>query len=274
LSQRYLKLVLRDRFSLTLILLTAPAGIALITFVVKDRNPLSTLETLEAMQAPLALRILFVFTCAATWVGLSSTAQAIVQETSIYARERLVNLGLLPYLGSKVLIHAGLAVLQALLAMGVILLSFKSPEPSLMPWVMGCGLTTFLTLLASLSFGLAISAFVKNPIQANSTLPLILIPQIVFSGVLFDLDGVARFISWATIGRWSIGAYGSLVDVNAMVPDPPVTPPGMTPVSQLFEAVSTYDATWNNLSLNWEMLCLHSLLYLGITLWRQKAKDR
>jgi ABC transport system ATP-binding/permease protein len=274
LSQRYLKLVLRDRFSLALILLTAPAGIALITFVVKDRNPLSTLETLEAMQAPLALRILFVFTCAATWVGLSSTAQAIVQETSIYARERLVNLGLLPYLGSKVLIHAGLAVLQALLAMGVILLSFKSPEPSLMPWVMGCGLTTFLTLLASLSFGLAISAFVKNPIQANSTLPLILIPQIVFSGVLFDLDGVARFISWATIGRWSIGAYGSLVDVNAMVPDPPVTPPGMTPVSQLFEAVSTYDATWNNLSLNWEMLCLHSLLYLGITLWRQKAKDR
>jgi ABC transport system ATP-binding/permease protein len=274
LSQRYLKLVVRDRFSLTLILLTAPVGIALITFVVKDRNPLSKLETLEAMQAPFALRILFVFTCAAMWVGLSSTAQAIVQEASIYARERLVNLGLFPYLGSKVFLHAGLAVLQALLAMGVILLSFKSPEPNLMPWVVGCGITTFLTLLASLSFGLMISAFVKNPIQANSTLPLILIPQIVFSGVLFDLDGVARFISWTMISRWSIGAYGSLVDVNAMVPDPPTTPPGMTPIQQPFEAVSTYDATWNNLSLNWEMLCLLSLIYLGVTLGCQKKKDR
>jgi ABC transport system ATP-binding/permease protein len=273
LSQRYLKLVVRDRFSLTLILLTAPVGIALITFVVKDRNPLSKLETLEAMQAPFALRILFVFTCAAMWVGLSSTAQAIVQEASIYARERLVNLGLLPYLGSKVFIHSGLAVLQAVLAMGVILLSFKSPEPNLTSWVVGCGVTTFLTLLASLSFGLMISAFVKNPIQANSTLPLILIPQIVFSGVLFDLDGVARFISWSMISRWSIGAYGSLVNVNAMVPEPPTTPPGMTPIQQPFEAVSTYDASWNNLSLNWEVLCLLSLFYLGITLWRQKAKD-
>jgi ABC transport system ATP-binding/permease protein len=274
LSQRYLKLVVRDRFSLTLILLTAPVGIALITFVVKDRNPLSKLETLEAIQAPFALRILFVFTCAAMWVGLSSTAQAIVQEASIYARERLVNLGLFPYLGSKVFIHAGLAVFQAVLAMGVILLSFKSPDPSLMPWVVGCGVTTFLTLLASLSFGLMISAFVKNPIQANSTLPLILIPQIVFSGVLFDLDGVARFISWSMISRWSIGAYGSLVDVNSMVPEPPAAPPGMTPIQQPFEAVSTYDATWNNLSLNWEMLCLLSLIYLGITLWQQKRKDR
>jgi ABC transport system ATP-binding/permease protein len=134
--------VLRDRFSLTLILLTAPAGIALITFVVKDRNPLAELATPETMQAPFALRILFVFTCAAMWVGLSSTAQEIVQEASIYARERLVNLGLFPYLGSKVAIHAGLAIVQAMLAMGVILLSFKSPEPKLLPWVAGCGITS------------------------------------------------------------------------------------------------------------------------------------
>jgi ABC transport system ATP-binding/permease protein len=273
LSQRYLKLVLRDRFSLTLILLTAPAGIALITLVLKDRNPLAKLETLEAMQAPFALRVLFVFTCAAMWVGLSSTAQAIVQEASIYARERLVNLGLFPYLGSKVLIHAGLAVGQAILAMGVILLSFNSPEPELIPWVMGCGITTFLTLMASLSFGLMVSAFVKNPIQANSMLPLILIPQIVFSGVLFDLDGVSRILSWLMISRWSIGAYGALVDVNAMVPEPPAAPPGVTPPAQPFEAVSTYDATWVNLSLNWEVLCLLSLIYLSITLWRQKLKD-
>jgi ABC transport system ATP-binding/permease protein len=274
LSQRSFKLVLRDRFSLALMLLTAPVGIALITFVVEDRNPLAKLKTLEAMQAPLALRVLFVFTCASLWVGLSSTAQAIVQEASIYARERLVNLGIVPYLGSKVFVHASLAVLQTLLVIGVILLSFKSPESSLVPWVLGAGITTFLTLFASFSFGLMISAFVKNPSQANSTLPLILIPQIVFSGILFDLNGIARFISWAMISRWSVGAYASLVDVNAMVPEPPATPPGMEPIQQPFEPVATYDATWTNLSLNWEMLFLQGLLYLGITLWRQKQKDQ
>jgi ABC-type multidrug transport system ATPase subunit len=274
LSQRYCKLILRDRFSLALMLLTAPVGIALITVVVEDRNPLAKLKTLEAMQAPLALRVLFVFTCAALWVGLSSTAQAIVQEASVYARERLVNLGLVPYLGSKVFVHAGLAVLQTILVLAVILLSFNSPESRFLPWGLGAGITTFLTLFASFSFGLMISAFVKNPSQANSTLPLILIPQIVFSGILFDLNGIARFISWAMISRWSVGAYASLVDVNAMVPEPPATPPGIAPIQQPFEPVATYDATWTNLSLNWEMLFLHGLIYLGITLWRQKQKDQ
>lgn len=272
LSDRYLKLVLRDRFSLGLMLLTAPLGISLITLALQGETPLAKLETLDVMQAPLALRVLFVFTCATLWVGFSGTAQTIVREASIYARERLVNLGLLPYIGSKVIIHAGLAVIQSLLMTGVILLGFDSPKPDLMSWPVGCSLTIFLTLVASFSLGLMISSFVKNTNQANSTLPLILIPQIVFSGVLFKLDGMARFFSWLMLSRWSIGAYGTLVNVNAMVPEQPQVS-GVKPTPLPFEPTSTYDPTWENLLLNWGILGLHSLIYLGLTLWRQKRKD-
>ena len=128
-------------------------------------------------------------------------------------------------------------------------------------------ITTFLALLASTSLGLMISSFVKNPPQANSALPLILIPQIIFSGILFDIEGVARLLSWIMASRWSIGAYAAVLDVNAMVPDavPGVTLP--------FDGSSTYDATWENLMLNWAVLCIHSLFCLGVSLWQQKRKD-
>ena len=81
--------------------------------------------------APLALRVLFVFTCAALWVGLSSSLQEIVKEAAIYMRERLVNLSLFAYLGSKLIILSGLALLQTLLISLIVLGLFKSPQPQL-----------------------------------------------------------------------------------------------------------------------------------------------
>jgi ABC transport system ATP-binding/permease protein len=272
LCQRYWKLGLRDRFNLVLMLLTAPIGILLITLALENKDTFSKLEKLDAAQAPLALKVLFVFTCATMWVGLSSTAQAIVRESNIYLRERLVNLQLVPYIGSKLGIHSGLAILQTVLVVVAVLVGFNSPEPELISWIAGSGITTFLTLLASVSLGLMISAFVKNPTQANSTLPLLLIPQIIFSGILFKLEGLSEILSWMMLSRWSIGAYGAIVDINAMIPEQPKVP-GVTMPPLPFEPSSTYDATWSNLLLNWGILCLHSLFCLGLTVWQQKRKD-
>lgn len=272
LSQRYARLIWRDRLNLILSLVTAPIGIALIVLSLGDQNPLAHSASPTMAQAPLALRVLFVFTCAALWVGLSSTAQEFVKEASIYARERLVNLQLLPYVASKVLIHSGLAILQTLLIVAVVLIGFQAPESSLLPWVLGLAVTAFLTLLASFSFGLMISAFAHNESQASSTLPLVLLPQIIFSGVLFELNGLNQLLSWLTISRWSVGAYGALVNVNAMVPSAMPAPMGDS-VAAMFEATPVYDPTWQNLGLNWLVLCLHTVVYLLISLWQQKRKD-
>ena len=271
LAQRYCQLILRDRTNLLLSLLTAPIGISLITLALKE-DPLIPANPLDAKTAPLALRVLFVFTCAVLWVGLSSSVQEIVKEAAIYLRERLVNLGLFPYLGSKVLILGGLAVVQTLLMSLTVLACFKSPSPDLISWQVGFSITTFLTLLTSICFGLMVSALAKNSSQANSALPLILLPQIIFSGVLFKMEGLASKVSWLMLSRWSIGAYGSLVNLNAMVPAPTKLPDGTT-VPIPFEPTSIYEASWHNLSLNWGVLCLHSAIYLAVTLWLQKRKD-
>jgi ABC transport system ATP-binding/permease protein len=108
LTQRYLNLVLEDKVNLILSLITAPIGIILINLAIRDQEPLTIPEELEAGLAPLALRVLFVFTSAALWVGLSTSLQEIVKESAIYLRERLVNLGLFSYLGSKLLVLGGL----------------------------------------------------------------------------------------------------------------------------------------------------------------------
>lgn len=272
LLQRDIQLVLADRFNLGLSLLTAPIGIALITLAIRDRDPLILGDGSDPTLAPLALRVLFVFTCAAIWVGLSGSLQTIIREAPIYARERLVNLGLFPYLGSKILVLCLLGLAQTVLMAAVVLLGFKSPEPTLMPWAIGLSITTFLTLVTSGCLGLAVSCFVRNETQANTALPLLLLPQIIFSGVLFKMEGVGKIVSWLMLSRWSVGAYGALVDVNAMVPEPMKAPDGSI-IPQPFEVTPVYDPTWSNLGLNWGIIGLHAIVYLTLALWKQKQKD-
>ena len=116
-----------------------------------------------------------------------------------------------------------------------------------------------------------ISAAVKNESEANNLLPLIMIPQIILSGVLFDLSGLPSKLAWLMISRWSIGAYGVLVNVNEMVPQ---TQAGAaSAIDQFVKTNPVYETTWHNLTLSWEILVLHTVIYLAIALWLQKRKD-
>ncbi|MBS0017579.1 MAG: ATP-binding cassette domain-containing protein [Arthrospira sp. SH-MAG29] len=270
LTQRYGQLIKRDKFNLLLNLLTAPVGILLIRLAIGDRHPF--IGDADTSLASLARQVLFVFTCAAIWVGLSSSLQELVKETAIYARERLVNLRIVSYLGSKFLILSGLALLQTLLMVGIISLCFSGKSHPLFPWILGVSITTFLTIISAMSLGVLVSARVENSAQANSALPLLLLPQIIFSGVLFKMSGISRVVSWLMVSRWSMGAYGSLGDINSLIP-PPVTLPDGTIIPQPFELSSVYEPTWENLLLNWGMLGLHLFIYWGLTAIIQKQKD-
>ncbi|MGL5943107.1 MAG: ATP-binding cassette domain-containing protein [Waterburya sp.] len=272
LCQRYWKLVSRDLTSLLLTLLAGPITIALTGLPLRSEQPLSILDAPTVTQASLALRLLFIFSCVAIWIGLSNSIREIVKETAIYFRERLLNLRLLPYLLSKLFVRGGLAIAQTFLITCVVLLVFEAPDSNLIPWSWGFALTTFFTLLASTSLSLMLSALVKTENEGNGILPLIMIPQIIFSGVLFTLEGWSSNLSWLMLSRWSIGAYGSLADVNAMAPKPnPALSEEM--LNEIFKATPVYDATWSNLRLNWGILIAHTLIYAIIALIVQRRKD-
>ncbi|MBD2329649.1 ATP-binding cassette domain-containing protein [Alkalinema sp. FACHB-956] len=272
LTQRYWQLVLRDQANLIISLITAPIGVSLISFAVKNNAAFLKPEVPDSTLAPLAIKILFVFTCASLWVGLSGALQEIVKETPIYIRERLVNLSLSAYLGSKVLVLAAIAMVQSLLMSIVVMIVFQSPTSEMISWPIGLTVTNFLTLIASYSLGLLISSLVRSTAQANSALPLLLIPQIIFSGVLFATDGAAKILGWFMLGRWSVGAYGTLINLNALIPEQKKLPDGSL-LPRPLEPSAVYDANWSNLSLNWGLLCIHIVVCLCLAGFFQKRKD-
>ena len=61
-----------------------------------SRNEVKIPPYQELSRTSMSIPVAFIFTCAAIWVGLSSSIPELVKENSIYLRERLVNLGLIP----------------------------------------------------------------------------------------------------------------------------------------------------------------------------------
>jgi ABC-type multidrug transport system ATPase subunit/ABC-type multidrug transport system permease subunit len=265
LSQRYFTLVWRDRINLILLISIAPLGILFTwlalgeTSITIERREVFYLQSPELETALLALKVLFIFTCATIWVGLSNSVRSIIQEKSIYTRERLVNLGIIPYLGSKIIVFSLLAIVQAFIITLIIFMTFVSPDNTM--WLLGVFITTFFTLIGNVCLGLTISASVKNENWANSILPLIMLIQTIFAGVLFQVEGLAKFIANFMLSRWSIRAYGSLAKIQEL-----------TESSYLKDDFNIYANTGTNLLQSWLFLILLSLLFLGLSFWRLKIQ--
>ena len=115
---------------------------------------------------------------ATLWFGCSNSAQEIVRELPIYRRERLVGLSRWSYLTSKFLWMGGLTAIQSLLIYGTIVIGRLGTHGAAHWQVIGLILLAF----AATGIGLTVSAFAKTPMQAVMLVPLLLIPQILFSG--------------------------------------------------------------------------------------------
>jgi ABC transport system ATP-binding/permease protein len=115
---------------------------------------------------------------ATLWFGCSNSAQEIVRELPIYRRERLVGLSRLSYLTSKFLWMGGLTAIQSLLIYATIAIGHLGTNGAAHWQIIGLILLAF----SATGIGLTVSAFAKTPMQAVMLVPLLLIPQILFSG--------------------------------------------------------------------------------------------
>jgi hypothetical protein len=75
-------------------------------------------------------------------------------------------------------------------------------------------ISLFLVMYASDALGLLISSVVKKQELASQLAPYVLIVQLLFSGVLFKMEGGAEVISALMISRWGMEALGSIGDLN------------------------------------------------------------
>ncbi len=122
--------------------------------------------------------VLFFAMISTLWFGCGNAAQEIVKELPMFRRERLIGLGRHEYLLSKFLTLSRITVVQSLLLYGVMQLCASGIGGSA-GWQIGA---LVATSLASVGLGLAISALSRTILQAVMLVPLVLIPQILFSG--------------------------------------------------------------------------------------------
>ena len=164
----------------------------------------------------------FILVCAAIWGGLFNSIQAIVKERKSIKRDYVSgSLRIECYMASRALIQLGLCAFQS----AVLCLSFFGvhwaydntlPSEGLIfgSAMLEYYITIFLIVFAADTMGLCISCIVKNEQLASQMSPYILIVQLLFSGVLFAMEGAASNVSAIMLSRWGMEALGSISNLN------------------------------------------------------------
>src|SRR6266705_2440671 len=154
-----------------------------------------------------AERALFIISFIAVLFGCINGTREIVKEASIYRRERAVNLGIVPYVFSKILVLGIFSLYQCAVIVLIVDIFEPLQESIFLPALLEVYITLVLTALAGLALGLAASAFAANEDSANSLLPFLLIPQVIFAGVEIPLKAwVLQIVATLFPTRCSIAA--------------------------------------------------------------------
>lgn len=191
LSRRYTEVLFRDKLNLFILFAQAPI-VAFLTLIVMDNE-----QTRDF--------VYFVLALVSVWFGTSVSAREIIRERPVYNRERMVNLGLLPYVASKLFVLGMIVGFQCFLLF-IPLKFFDVVNLMKMPGDLG-GIPQFFVMLLTagvgIALGLLISALVKTSEMATSLVPLILIPQILFSGLVGVPNMLSKPVGLLMPATWS-----------------------------------------------------------------------
>jgi ABC-type multidrug transport system ATPase subunit/pSer/pThr/pTyr-binding forkhead associated (FHA) protein len=205
LSRRNLLLKLRDRIQTAILLAQAPLFAALVSIVFFGMTDQQFTD--PAAWAEFSGKVAsahFLMVVAAVWFGCNNAARDIVGETTIFQRERMVNLKLPSYVFSKIAVLAMLCLFQcvALLTIVYFLSDLSGSFLTLLA-------VLFTASLAGTALGLLISAVSPTTEAAIAFLPVVLLPFILLGGGIkpvHEMPAAARMISAVTPTRWAYEA--------------------------------------------------------------------
>jgi hypothetical protein len=206
----------------SLFLLGLPLALAVLTHSVPGEYGLADPPFPLYGRSLEAQRLLVVLVVGAAFLGIAPAIREIVQEATIYRRERAVGLSPGAYLASKITIFAIINVIQVVLFVYLALLGRGEPSDSVVipdPMV-EIMVAVALVAITCTILGLLISALARTVEQTTPVLVVLVMTQLVLSGGLFELDGqrVLEQVSWIAQTRWGFAAAGSTVDLTNMAP--------------------------------------------------------
>ncbi|TNE85801.1 MAG: ATP-binding cassette domain-containing protein [Deltaproteobacteria bacterium] len=207
LVRRYMKTKLRDVGGMGVLLAQAPLLAVAMVLVFPGANPSA----------------LFMLVLSALWFGASTSVRELISERAIWKRERRIGLGVLPYIGSKVTVLSLIVLLQCLMLVTICYVGIGMggmfdrppldgdgvPNPPYEFSFLGLYGVTTLTGLVGMSMGLFLSSAFASSEAAVAALPLTLIPQITFGGLIVylkDMGIAAQGLTWFMVTRYSFDA--------------------------------------------------------------------
>ena len=196
LVERYLDLCLADLGNVLLLFLQAPIITFCIVMVWRD--------VAEATNTTL-----FVMGLSAVWFGAINASRELVKERDIYCRERAIGLEVGSYVTAKFFVLGALGCLQCL----VLVVGVDAWVP-LLGGLVPHFLVLYAASLAGTGVGLAISSLSSTPDRAVAVVPIVLLPQILFSEVVLPADYVGKVALWlqdCTITQWAYSAQQEIL---------------------------------------------------------------
>jgi hypothetical protein len=183
-----------------------------------------------------AERRLAVFIVGAAFMGVAIAIREIVNEQSIYRRERAIGLSPTAYLASKVVIFVIIDTIQTLVFIYLSIWGLPKPKEALVwaPQMLDIIIAVDLVAIASTALGLLASALVRTTEQTTPILVVSVMFQLVLSGGLFPIAGQTglEILSYVDPARWGLVAAAS----STGLPDFPK---------------QAFDPLWIHLQINW-----------------------
>jgi ABC-type multidrug transport system ATPase subunit len=133
---------------------------------------------------------LFMTVVVALFLGLNVSAEEIIKDRKLLQREKFLNLSRSSYLNSKIMIMFGTSAFQvlSLVIIGNTILEIKGLNFSY--WMI-----LFSTACFSNMLGLNISSGLKSVVAIYILIPLVLVPQLLLSGVIVDFNKLHKSIA-------------------------------------------------------------------------------
>ena len=196
----------------------------------------------------------FALVCACIWIGIFNSIRSICRERDIVRREHRTGLNMGAYIAAHWLYEACLCAIETVLVTLVVRLMcgdhFVS-DPVFLPAMLELGISFFLIVFSADALGLLVSSIVRSENTAMTVMPFVLIIQLIMSGMMFELNGISKAISYATISKWGMNAVCATARVNEMLDAP------SNNVASLAEQTSTI----GNLTVLWLTLIGFALIY-------------
>lgn len=220
----------------------------------------------------------FTLASACIWIGIFNSIQSICKEHEIIRAEYRQGMKISAYITANVLWQAVLCLVQSAIIFVIccIFIDFsKSTHLLISPYVDNF-ITIYMLTFGAAILGIMVSSLSGTPTTAMTIMPFVLIVQLIMSGVLFELKDITEAISYITLSKWGMSAFGAESDLNSYelaIKD--VLVEQHVPIDQLLPKENDfYIHEWGRLILAWLWLIGITAFNVVVSIVALKLKNR